>query len=170
MSPRTPRSLLKKYRLLNRALRSALFVAVTVTSCGGDLPDPGVFADSVPPAAGARDGSGVELGDRTVPLAALSGSGVAGEVAAIRTEDAVVLVVEATGLPGPREYGVFLYRDRCRDEGLLALPLNPIVGLPDSTGLSTTVLEPADLAGPGPLSVRIVGAGDAPLACGELSP
>lgn len=158
-------------RALDRTVRSVLFLALTATGCGGDVPEPDLSADSsAAPSAGQLSGaSALESEDRTVRLTALSGSGVGGEVAAMHTEDAIVLVVEATGLPGPREYGVYLHRERCRDDGILAMPLNPIVGLPDSTGTSTTVLEPSDVAGAGPLSVRLVGVGNAPLACGELS-
>lgn len=150
---------------------AAFLLALGCAACAEEPPDTGADEGNggAPSGRAGQEGQSSDAEERPVPLTEMNGSGVAGEVVAMQTDGAVVIVLEARGLPGPREYGAFVHRGRCGEDTAVSTTLNPIVGLADSTGTSTTVLDPSELATGTPLSVRLLGNGDAALACGDLS-
>ncbi len=95
-------------------------------------------------------------------------SGVSAEVLAMETQDILVIVIEASGITAPGEYPAFLVTGSCDVDAEPSVRLDPVIGLPDGTGESTTTLEADEVDRSLPLFVRIHGPGSAPLACGSL--
>lgn len=100
----------------------------------------------------------------------LNGAIVRGEVTATNADGAVVVVIEASDLPDPREYPAYLYRGTCAESQGESVALTWIVTLPDLTGSSTTVVDATMLVGDAPIAVRIFASDGMSMACGELSP
>lgn len=168
--PRTP-----AWRPVSAALPALLLLAL-LAACG-EAPEPdvaelpattaipmGVEDGPVP----ATEGETGRMAQRTFPLAPLHDSGVRGEVIAMVATDAVVLIVEAEGLPGEALHPVHVHRDACEADGEEAVPLDPIPGLADGTGMSTTTLEPEELDRNTRWSVRVHADGGEVLACSDL--
>jgi hypothetical protein len=84
--------------------------------------------------------------------------------------DILVVVIEASGVPVPGSYPTRLARGSCGSGGETAATLDPLTGLADRTGESTTTLDAAADFLTGPLFIEIRGPGDVPLSCGELPP
>jgi len=104
----------------------------------------------------------------TMVLQPLNESGVAAEVMAMETQDILVIVIEASGIPAPGEYPAWLVTGSCELEAEPAIMLDPVIGLQDGTGESTTTLEADEVDRSRPLFVRVHGPGSVPLACGNL--
>ena len=104
----------------------------------------------------------------TIPLAEVNGSGVTGEAMAMHSDDAVVMVIDVEGLPEEGEYAVHIHEGTCAEGGPVAEPLNPIMGLGDGTGTSTTTLEPDAIPEDEPHFIQVHGEGGTPIACGDI--
>jgi len=104
----------------------------------------------------------------TTLLQPLNESGVSAEVMAMETQDILVIVIEANGIPAPGEYPAWLVTGSCELEAEPAIMLDPVIGLQDGTGESTTTLGTDEIDRSRPLFVRVHGPGSVPLACGNL--
>jgi hypothetical protein len=145
----------------------SVLLLLALTGCG-DVPPPesGGGPDASPPTPAMEAPGGIRASARLQPT---NGSTVSGELTAMRAVEAIVIVLEAEGLPEPGEFRSEILRGSCREAGETLVVLNPVVGLSDGTGASTTLLEPEDLVLGEPFSVRIHGIGGVPLACGDLT-
>lgn len=104
----------------------------------------------------------------SIPLHEVNGSGVTGEAMAMHSEDAVVVVVDVEGLPAEGEYPAHIHEGTCADGGGVAAPLNPVMGLADGTGTSTTSLDMDDIPADRSHFIQVHGEGGAPIACGDM--
>ena len=152
-----------------------MVLAFVTTGCS----DPDPSADS-PPGAGVPDSLAIaaevdpEVASEPVELSAvlhpLNDSGVSGTAMAVHSDDIVVIVIEAAGLPLPGEYPAALHQGNCAAGGEPLATLDPVIGLTDRTGESTTTLGSENVVLEGPLFIQVRGAGDVPLSCGDLPP
>jgi hypothetical protein len=122
------------------------------------------FAVPIVTEEGGR-GGGAAL---TVERRPMNGSGASGTITAMYSVDAFVVVLDAVGLPHPGEYASHVHLGRCAEQGEVLLTLNPVIGLADGTGESTTVLETEPFTASGPLSVHVHNQGGARIFCGDL--
>lgn len=109
-----------------------------------------------------------ETAEQTIPLSEVNGSSVSGEAVALHSEESVTVVIELEGLPEAGEYAAHVHSGTCETGGGVAVPLDPVLGLADGTGSSTTILEPDDVPGDEPLFIQVHGEGGAPIACGNV--
>jgi hypothetical protein len=162
---------------LRRGLRPALCaLALTflVAGCGGDAPSDDADLEGDLP--GAMDDPSVEAAPSpmdtmvhvTVTLAAMNESGVSGEAMAMHSDDAVVVILELEGLPGEGQYNAHIHDGNCAAGGPVRVALNPVAGLADGTGTSTTTLEASELSETDPHFIMVHGEGGTPLACGDV--
>ena len=152
-----------------RRLGALALVLVLVSACGGDAPadDP----DAAPDAAPSVEASPSPMDTMihvTIALGALNESGVTGEAMAMHADDAVVVILELEGLPGEAQYAAHIHAGTCAEGGPVVVPLNPVAGLADGTGTSTTTLEAAEVGTDTPHFIMIHGEGGTPLACGNM--
>lgn len=152
-----------------------LVIALTF-GCGGDPGDAAPdetgsmeeSANEVTPEP-AEPGMGTdEITEHTVQLAAIDDSGVSGDATGMLTEDALVVMIEVEGLPAEGEYAVHIHNGTCAEGGQVAVALDPVIGLSDGTGASTTTLEPDEIDQSTPHFVQVVGEGGTPVACGDM--
>lgn len=108
------------------------------------------------------------LPEETVQLEEVGGSGVSGEAVAMHSEDTVVIVVDLEGLPAEGEYQAHIHSGTCAEGGGVAEPLNPVMGLEDGTGSSTTMFEPDQIPTDEPHFVQVHGDDGSPIACGDM--
>ncbi len=148
---------------------SALLTApLFLWACGGDDADPG---PDVPMMEEAADPGPMPMGEMdhmVITLNPRNDSGVSGEAMAMHTAESVVVVVEVNGLPGEGEYAAHIHAGSCEAGGGVAAPLNPVMGLADGTGSSTTTLEADALSADGSYFIMVHGEGGAPIACGDV--
>jgi hypothetical protein len=105
---------------------------------------------------------------RIVALQSMNESGVMGELWGYFETDLITLILELKDLPGEGSFATHIHEGRCADGGPILVPLNPVAGLPDGSGSSTTALDPPDLPSESPLFVLVHGVDGLPLACGDL--
>ncbi len=148
-----------------------LALLLPLAACGGDAPAPeeGVLprteAPVMEPAAPTPP---AEMMHATIPLAPANASGVSGEAMAMHADDAVVVILELEGLTDEGQYGAHIHIGTCADGGPVAVTLNPVLGLADGTGTSTTTLEADELDPDDPHFIMVHGEGGTPLVCGDM--
>lgn len=118
--------------------------------------------------AAAAELAGRDQFPTTSRVDSVDGSGTVGQVTTVQRNDEFVVLVELEGLPEPVEYGAHIHRGVCAEGGAVAVLLNPVVGLADGTGSSTTTLGSDEVSPAEPLFVQIHGGDGVPLACGDL--
>ncbi len=106
--------------------------------------------------------------DVSVPLDEVNGSGVSGEAMAMHDAESITVMVEVEGLAEEGEYAAHIHSGSCAEGGGVAAPLDPVLGLPDGTGSSTTILEPDALDPDESYFIQVHGEGGAPIACGDV--
>jgi len=143
------------------------FALVAFTGCG-DTPDTGDVSPPADVAPAAEPEARGEMFQTSMALRALEGSGVTGEVVALHDADLVTLVVELEGLPTEGQYEIRVGRGSCATGGPMLLELNPVLGVADGTGISTTTLEADALATDEAQFIEVRGEGDVALACGNV--
>ncbi len=133
-------------------------------------PSPETEPEPVEPAA--VDPRPVEdLMETTILLHPVNGSGVSGEALALQSDGAVVVAVDLMGLPDEGEYQAHIHRGVCSEGGPVAVGLNPVIGLADGTGSSTTTLDMEELQGEeGDFFVQVHGETGIPISCGDAYP
>jgi hypothetical protein len=104
----------------------------------------------------------------TIALGEMNESGVSGEAMAMHSDDAVVVILELEGLPGEGQYNAHIHGGSCADGGPVLVALNPVAGLADGTGTSTTTLEADELSADASHFVMVHGEGGTPVACGDM--
>lgn len=109
-----------------------------------------------------------EMMHATITLDQVNSSGVSGEAMAMHSDDAVVVILELEGLTTEGEYPAHVHIGNCADGGPVGVALNPVVGLADGTGTSTTTLELDDLDENDPHFIMVHGDGGAPIVCGDM--
>lgn len=145
----------------------ALAVLLAVTACADDTEAPIEDLDPAPQTA-PESAPASEMIHHTISLDAMNESGVAGEAMAMHSDDAVVIMLEIEGLPGEGEYPAHIHSGNCADGGPVAVPLDPVIGLPDGTGASTTTLEIDEVSEDEPHFIMVHGEGTNPIACGDM--
>jgi len=157
--------------------RATLVLAIGLLAGCADMPPEfaeefGTDVDRAEPAAELGDGSVPDPGPSgvSIRLEPVNGSSVTAEAMAMETQDIIVIVIEARGMPAPGEYPAEIVEGQCTDDGNgRAVLLNPVIGLTDGTGESSTAIGGDELDRSGPLFIRVRGSGSAPLACGDLA-
>lgn len=105
-----------------------------------------------------------------VPLEPVGDSGVSGEATVIKEADEVVVLIEVAGLPEEGEYAAHIHEGSCEEGGPVHVGLNPVAGMADGTGASTTTLDREELNGDEPVDgfVQVHALDGAPIACGDI--
>ncbi len=119
-------------------------------------PDP----DAPPPDA--------QMEHAVVPLQPMGDSDVMGEAMLMEEADALVVVVDVTGLPGEGDFPSHIHEGTCDDPGGVAEPLSDVIGLEDGTGSSTSTIDLGALDPGGQYLIMVHAEDGAPIACGEL--
>lgn len=153
------------FRLAALAAAALLLPACGADEAGDELPQE---AEEAPQAMEAAPSPMDTMIHVTIALAEANDSGVSGEAMAMHAEDAVVVILELDGLPGEGEYAAHIHRGSCAEGGPVAVPLDPVVGLADGTGTSTTTLEADELEEDAPYFIQVHGEGGTPIACGDM--
>lgn len=109
-----------------------------------------------------------EVPHTATQLEEVNGSGVSGEAMAMDSNETVVVALELEGLPAEREYAAHIHEGTCAEGGPVAVALNPVLGLDDGTGSSTTMLEGDEIPTDGDHFIQVHGEGGAPIACGDM--
>ena len=161
--PRSRRPSLHLLLLLPLALLPACDVEAEPEAFPAETPPPA--PEEAPPVSGPPD---PELEHAVISLEPVDDSGVAGEALAMHEGDAVVLILEVTGLPGAGEYPAHIHEGDCARGGPVAVTLSPVAGGPDGSGSSTTAMDASELDPNRPLFVQVHGEGGAPIACGNI--
>lgn len=159
-------------RLGFRPALALLALALFTGGCGDtDLPeDEGLPSEVEVPAPLEQAPSPMDtMIHATIALASTEGSGVSGEAMAMHSDDAVVIILELEGLPSEGPYPAHIHQGRCAEGGPVVVPLNPVAGLADGTGTSTTTLEAHEVGTDTPHFIMIRGEGGTSLACGDLA-
>lgn len=146
----------------------ALALLIPLAACTGDeAPQPA--SDAVtPPATEVIPPPPAEMMHATIPLSQVNSSGVSGEAMAMHSDDAVVVILELDGLIEEGEYAAHIHIGTCAEGGPVTVTLNPILGLADGTGTSTTTLEAEELAQGDPHFLMVHGKGGTPIVCGDM--
>jgi hypothetical protein len=152
-----------------RLLGTAALASLVVAACGGDAPedDPVIEADTTPAVEAAPSPMDTMM-QVTIVLETMNASGVSGEAMAMHSDDAVVVILELEGLPGEAQYAAHIHTGTCAEGGPVLVPLNPVAGLADGTGTSTTTLEADEVGTDTPHFIMVHGEGGTPLACGNM--
>lgn len=160
---------------LPRLGRTALLILplalLSLVACSGDADPDEMQPPATEPAAETADEqptAGEDMTHQTVPLAAVNESGVSGEAMGMHSDDAVVMMLELEGLPAEGEYAAHIHSGSCADGGSVAVALDPVIGLADGTGASTTTLEPDAIDPDSDHFVQVHGEGGTPIACGDV--
>jgi hypothetical protein len=144
------------------------FFALFLLAAGCEAPE----ADLEPPAEVMEEPveaeAPPEVTHATIPLSEVNGSGVTGEAMAMHDADQVTVVIELEGLPSEGEYAAHVHVGTCEEGGPVGAPLNPVMGLADGTGSSTTILDAEELAADESHFIQVHGEGGAPIACGDI--
>jgi hypothetical protein len=152
-----------------RLLGASALVLLFVSGCGGDAPadDPADMPDPAPTVEAAPSPMDTMV-HVTIALSMMNESGVTGEAMAMHADDAVVVILELEGLPGEAQYAAHIHAGTCAQGGPVVVPLNPVAGLADGTGTSTTTLEADEVGTDTPHFIMIHGEGGTPIACGDM--
>ncbi len=142
--------------------------------CGGDAPPADAGSEGATP--GAADDATMEAAPSpmdtmipvTIALDAMNESGVTGEAMAMHSDDAVVVILELENLPGEGQFNAHIHAGSCADGGPVLVALNPVAGLADGTGTSTTTLEADELTSDASHFIMVHGEGGTPIACGNM--
>jgi hypothetical protein len=152
-----------------RLLGASALALVLASGCGGGAPaEDGDAAPDSAPAVEAAPSPMDTMIHVTIALEAMNESGVTGEAMAMHADDAVVVILELEGLPGEAQYAAHIHAGTCAEDGPVAAPLNPVAGLADGTGTSTTTLEADEVGTDTPHFIMIRGEGGIPIACGDM--
>jgi hypothetical protein len=156
-----------------RSARSASLLALAplllLAGCGGDAPPAEEPVDlEAPPAVEAAPSPMDTMIHVTIALGPMNESGVTGEAMAMHSDDAVVVILELEGLPGEGQFNAHIHSGSCADGGPVLVALNPVAGLADGTGTSTTTLEADDLDASESHFIMVHGEGGTPIACGNM--
>jgi hypothetical protein len=147
---------------------AALGLLLPLVACGDPEPDVEPM-DTPPPEEALQEPAPTgEMVHHTITLSEMNDSGVTGEAMAMHSDDAVVLILEMEGLPGEGEYAAHIHHGNCEDGGPVAVPLDPVIGLADGTGSSTTTLELDEMDEDEPHFIMVHGDGGNPVACGDM--
>lgn len=138
------------------------FFALFLLAAGCEAPE----ADLEPPAEVMEEPA--EVIHATIPLSEVNGSGVSGEAMAMHDADQVTVVIELEGLPAEGEYAAHVHVGTCEEGGPVGAPLNPVMGLADGTGSSTTILDAEELPADESHFIQVHGEGGEPIACGDI--
>jgi len=145
----------------------AVFIALPFLLMGcGEAPPPPPVEDEMPVQEDVAPMDDIIHAE--IPLHEVNGSGVTGEAMAMHSDDAVVVVLDLEGLPAEGEYAAHIHSGTCAEGGGVAAPLNPVMGLADGTGTSTTTLDPHDIPLDAPHFIQVHGEGGTPIACGDM--
>lgn len=150
-----------------RRLWTMLLLLPLVGCAPDEAPDPPP-AEVSPPMEGPAAPPAADLMHATIPLQEVNSSGVSGEAMAMHSDDAVVVILDLEGLTAEGEYPAHIHIGTCADGGPVGVALNPVVGLADGTGASTTTLELDDLDPDDPHFIMVHGDGGAPIVCGDM--
>ena len=145
----------------------ALALLAPLAACGGDEA-PAPATETAPPPATEAPPPPTEMMHATVVLDEVNSSGVSGEAMAMHSDDAVVVILDLDGLTDEGEYAAHIHIGSCAEGGPVAVSLNPVLGLADGTGTSTTTLEADELAEGDPHFIMVHGEGGTPIVCGDL--
>jgi hypothetical protein len=145
----------------------ALALLAPLVACGGDE-SPAPAAETVPPPATEAAPPPTEMMHATVVLDEVNSSGVSGEAMAMHSDDAVVVILDLDGLTDEGEYAAHIHIGSCAEGGPVAVSLNPVLGLADGTGTSTTTLEAHELTEGDPHFIMVHGEGGTPIVCGDM--
>lgn len=152
---------------LRRLVALALFLPLA--GCGeGEVPVPGTDDVEGLPAEAPGPPTMEDMVHTTVTLSPVNGSGVSGEAMAMHGDDAIVIMLDLTGLPQEGEYAAHIHIGSCAEGGPVGAALNPVIGLADGTGSSTTTLDAGELNESDRHFVQVHGAGGPPIACGDV--
>lgn len=160
---------MRSTRLARVRLGTILFIPLLALSACGDAPDTErAPAPGDPPPAAPSEEVRSPMFQASIALRAVEGSGVTGEAVALHDADLVSMVVELEGLPAEGQYQVRVGQGTCASGGPTVAELNPVLGLADGTGTSTTTLEadvvPTDEA----QFIEVLTEGDVVVACGNI--
>jgi hypothetical protein len=145
----------------------ALALLAPLAACGGDeLPAPAT--ETAPPPAAETPPPPAEMMHATIVLDEVNSSGVTGEAMAMHSDDAVVVILDLDGLTDEGEYAAHIHIGSCAEGGPVAVSLNPVLGLADGTGTSTTTLEAHELTEGDPHFIMVHGEGGTPIVCGDM--
>jgi len=152
-----------------RLLGTAALASLVVAACGDPAPvdDPTIEPDTAPAVEAAPSPMDTMM-HVTIALEPMNASGVSGEAMALHSDDAVVVILELEGLPGEAQYAAHIHAGTCAAGGPVVVPLNPVAGLADGTGTSTTTLEADEVGTDTPHFIMVHGEGGTPLACGNM--
>ncbi len=160
---------LRGIRRVARGTLPGLLALLTISACEQpDSPDmdPGVAEEQVVGPQSLED-----MMETTIVLQQVNGSGVSGEALALRSEGTAVIAVDLVDLPEEGEYNAHVHRGTCEQGGPVAVGLNPVIGLADGTGSSTTTLDFLELEqAEGSLFIQVHGETGVPISCGNLFP
>jgi hypothetical protein len=155
MSERTRRS---------RQLLALVLLFPLAVACGEAEPEPELHE----PMEMERGPAMEPMMDRTVELHPVNDSGVSGVAELMHSNNQVVVVLELEGLPGEGGYAAHIHVGSCADGGPVGAPLDPVVGLADGTGTSTTTIDAGDLSRSDPHFIQVHGEAGTPIACGDV--
>ncbi|MEX2531929.1 MAG: hypothetical protein WD960_14265 [Gemmatimonadota bacterium] len=139
-----------------------------LTACGEQPPEEAPPAPEAEAPAEMEAGATQDMADHTVDIEEVNGSGVTGQAMGMHADGSVTMFVELEGLPEEGEYAAHIHSGTCESGGPVALPLNPVMGLADGTGSSTTILEPDDMPMGEAHFTQVHGEGGAPIACADM--
>lgn len=145
---------------------AALLSLLVLTACGDQPPE-----DAPPTPEAEAPAEAVETGEmahHTVDLREVNGSGVSGQAMGMHADGSVTMFIELEGLPEEGEYAAHIHSGTCESGGPVAVPLNPVLGLADGTGSSTTILEADDIPVDDPHFIQVHGEGGTPIACADM--
>lgn len=155
--------------LLRARLLPALLVPLVALAACGDAPDTDpVPSPGDPPPAAPTDEVRTPMFQASIGLRPVEGSGVTGEAMALHDADLVTMVVDLEGLPTEGEYQIRIGRGNCAAGGPTVVELNPVLGLADGTGTSTTTLEADAVRTDEPQFIEVTADGDVAVACGNI--
>jgi hypothetical protein len=147
---------------------SLLFI-VLLSACAGDRgsnASAGDFSDA-PALEGAPSPMDTML-HVTIALAPVGASGILGEAMAMHSEDAVVVILEMQGLREGISHPAHIHAGSCAGGGPIAVALNPVTGLADGTGSSTTALDAVEISPASPYFIQVRAEDGTPVACGDM--
>ena len=143
---------------------AALLSLLVLTACGDQPPEEAPPTPEAPAEAVETE----EMAHYTVDLQEVNGSGVSGQAMGMHADGSVTMFIELEGLPEEGEYAAHIHSGTCESGGPVAVPLNPLLGLADGTGSSTTILEADDILVDAPHFIQVHGEGGTPIACADM--
>jgi predicted small lipoprotein YifL len=139
-----------------------------LAACGEQPPEEAPPAPEAETPAAVETESTQDMADHTVDIQEVNGSGVTGQAMGMHADGSVTMFLELEGLPEEGEYSAHIHSGTCESGGPVAVPLNPVMGLADGTGSSTTILEPDDIPVGEAHFIQVHGQGGTPIACADM--